>query len=428
MTIAGMPQVIVGVDAQGRRSLTHAEAATITPDTLIERARAMIPVLRERAAATEAARRLLPETFEDFTRAGFFRICQPMRFGGFELGMDVLQAVLCEIGRGCGSSAWALGILTGHAWWASQFPEAGQVEIFGDDGAALLPTGIFGRGGTATAVEGGYELSGRWQYQSGVDVSNWYGCGAVLTDPPTSSGQTAGGPPEAITFIVPASEGQVIDDWHTMGMRGTGSKTVVIEKTFVPERRAMLLSAVDGHNTPGSKLHPNPLYSTPLMAFISIEVTGAAVGVALGAVDTLEEMGRTKPIRARGGGGGETTTYEMSRPSFRRRLADAKSLAETAKTMLISESQRLMATSAANRASGAHMTREEIAAVTLNQSRIVDLSVQAVKSAFIAAGTSATVQGHPMERALRDVFTISTHRVLAFDTAAESWATTHYGL
>ncbi len=220
----------------------------------------------------------------------------------------------------------------------------------------------------------------------------------------------------------------MIDDWHTMGMRGSGSKTVVIEKTFVPERRAMLLSTVEGQATPGSSVHNNPLYSTPLMAFISIEVTGAAVGVALGAVDTLEEMGRTKPIRARGGGGGETTTYEMSRPSFRRRLADAKSLAETAKTMLISESQRLMATSAANKASGKQMTREEIAEVTLNQSRIVDLSVQAVKSAFIAAGTSATVQGHPMERALRDVFTISTHRVLAFDTAAESWALAHYGL
>ncbi len=195
-----MPEVVVGTDAQGHRTLTHAEATTITPEALIERAKAMIPTLRERAAATEEARRLLPETFEDFMRAGFFRTCQPKRFGGFEFGMDVLQAVLCEIGRGCGSSAWALGILTGHAWWASQFPEAGQVEIFGDDGVALLPTGIFGRGGSARRVDGGYELGGRWAYQSGVDVSNWYGCGAVLED-------AAGGPPAAITFIVPASEG-----------------------------------------------------------------------------------------------------------------------------------------------------------------------------------------------------------------------------
>jgi alkylation response protein AidB-like acyl-CoA dehydrogenase len=381
----------------------------------------MIPALRERAARTETARRLLPETFEDFMRAGFFRICQPKRFGGFEMGMEVLQAVLCEIGRGCGSSAWTLGILTGHAWWASQFPEAGQIEIFGDDGVALLPTGIFGRGGTAKRVDGGYELSGRWAYQSGVDVSNWYGCGAVLED-------LEGGTPQAITFIVPASAGYVVDDWHTLGMRGTGSKTVVVEKALVPESRAMLLSAVEAQETPGSKVHANPLYSTPLMAFISIEVTGAAVGVALGAVDALEELGRTKPIRARGGGGGETAAYEMSRPSFRRRLADAKTLADTAKTMLIAESERLMATRATNRASGAKMAREQIAEVTLNQSRIVELSVQAVKHAFAAGGTSATVQGHPIERCLRDVFTISTHRVLSFDQAAESWATAHYGL
>ena len=102
----------------------------------------MVPVLRERAAATEAARRVLPETFDDFLRAGFFRIVQPKRFGGFEMDLETLQRVLVEIGRGCPSSAWTLGILTGHAWWAAQFPEDGQAEIYGDEGIALLPTGI----------------------------------------------------------------------------------------------------------------------------------------------------------------------------------------------------------------------------------------------------------------------------------------------
>jgi alkylation response protein AidB-like acyl-CoA dehydrogenase len=401
--------------------LTHPEAATITPKVLLERARAMVPVLRERAAATEEARTMLPETLEDFLRAGFFRICQPRRFGGFEMGMETLQAVLVEIGRGCASSAWTLGILAGHAWWASQFPEEGQVEVFGDDGVALLPTGIFGRGGTARRVDGGYRLSGRWRYQSGCDVANWFGCGAILDD-------AASDTPVGVTFIVPASEGYIVDDWHVMGMRGTGSKTVVVEDAFVPERRAMMLQAVEEQETPGSLVHDNPLYSTPLLAFISIEVTGSAVGAALGAVDVLEEMGRTKPIRARGGGGGETLTFEMSRPSFRRRLAEAKTLAETAKTMLLAESERLMRTSRDNKASGRKMTREEIAEVTLMQACIVEMCVRAVKHTFIAAGTSATVQGHPMERILRDVNTISTHQVLRFDNSAEAWGLAYYGL
>jgi alkylation response protein AidB-like acyl-CoA dehydrogenase len=413
--------VRVVFDGSGRRTLRHPEAETITAEVLVERAQALVPVLRERAQRTEDERTLLPENFEDFTRAGFFRICQPKRFGGFELGLDVLQAVLIEIGRGCASSAWSLGILTGHAWWASQFPEAGQEEIFGDEGVALLPTGIFGRGGRAVKIEGGYELSGRWPYQSGCDVSNWYGCGALIES-------EDGAPPIGVTFIVPASEGYIVDDWHTLGMRGTGSKTVVVEKAFVPERRAMLLQWVEDQDTPGSKVHDNPLYYTPLMAFISIEVTGAAVGAALQAVDVLEELGRSKPVRTRDGGGGEMATYQMTVPGFRRRLAEAKTLAETAKTLLLSEAERLMQISRDNKPLGKKMTREEIAETTLRQARVIDFCVQAVDHAFTAAGTSATVSSHPMQRCLRDVHTISTHTVLRLDNAGEAWATAHFGL
>ncbi len=157
------PEILIGIDGTGRRVLTHAEAETITQDELVQRARALIPVLRGRAMLAEELRTLPAETIADFHAAGFFRICQPKRFGGFELGMEALQAVLVEIGRGCASSAWVLGILTGHAWWASQFPEAGQVEMFGDDGVALLPTGIFGRGGRRRRSRAGtgYRGAGR---------------------------------------------------------------------------------------------------------------------------------------------------------------------------------------------------------------------------------------------------------------------------
>ena len=420
MTAANeLPAVAVSIDDAGRRVLTHPEADTVTPGELVARATAMIPVLRERASATEEARRVLPETFDDFLRAGFFHIVQPRRFGGFEMDMETLQRVLVEIGRGCPSSAWTLGILAGHSWWAAQFPEDGQVEIYGNEGVALLPTGIFGRGGSARRVEGGYLLSGRWAYQSGVDLANWLGCGAFLED---------SDPPVALSFIVPRDDGQVIDDWHVMGMKGTGSKTVTIEEAFVPDARAITLASVEAQETPGSEVHANPLYRTHLMAFISIEVTGAAVGAAQGAVDVLEEMGRTKPVRARGGGGGETATFEMSRPSFRRRLAEAKTQADSARTMLFAESARLMQVSRDQAATGEKMTREQVAEVTLHQARIIQMSVQAVKQAFIAGGTSATAQGHPMERFLRDVNVIATHQVLRLDSAAEAWGLAHYGL
>ena len=407
--------VKLSYDARGRRVLTHPEADSITKEALIERARAMTPALRERSARQEDLGQLDPETFDDFVHAGFFRTCQPKRFGGFELGLDALEAILVEIGRGDASAAWNLGILTGHAWWASMFPEEGQEDIFGEDGHALLPTGIFGRGGIAKKVEGGYLLTGKWLYQSGIDVANWLGVGAVVE----------GEPGPGMSFIVQRAAGTLIEDWDMMGMRATGSKSVTLENVFVPERRAISLAAMEAQELPGSKVHPNPLYSTPLFAYISIEVTGTAVGVALHAVDVLDEIARTKPIRRRDGG---PAGFEMEQAHIRRRLGEAKSLAQAAKALLLSEAERLMALVRDYAPRGQKMSREEIAEVTLRQARVIELSVRAVDEVFTVAGTTATKNGHALERCFRDVHTIATHQVLRFDVAAEAWAQVHFGL
>src|SRR6185369_809 len=110
-------------DAQGRRVLTHPEAATITRTELVARAKVLAPVLKQRARATEDLRHIPPETVDDLTNAGFFRIMSPRRFGGFELGIDTLEEVVLELGRGCGSTAWCQAILGGHCWWSALFDE-----------------------------------------------------------------------------------------------------------------------------------------------------------------------------------------------------------------------------------------------------------------------------------------------------------------
>ena len=107
--------VRVSYDSQGRRLLTHPEAATITRAELVSRARALAPVLRERARDCEDLRQLPRETVDDLTRAGFFCIMSPRRYGGFELGIDTLEEVVLELGRGCGSTAWCQAILGGHS-------------------------------------------------------------------------------------------------------------------------------------------------------------------------------------------------------------------------------------------------------------------------------------------------------------------------
>jgi 3-hydroxy-9,10-secoandrosta-1,3,5(10)-triene-9,17-dione monooxygenase len=419
--------------------LTHPEAATITREALIERARDLAPDLRQRAAATEAARRLLPETVQAFTDAGFWRIVQPKRFGGFELGIDVLEEVVVEVGRGCGSSAWCLAILGGHTWWTALFNESGQREIFGDEGHVIMATNLSGNG-RARLVEGGYELSGRFVYLSGCDVANWLCVGAMVetvqgtgdggqaTYPP-GSGPSAGsgraGEGYWIYAAIRPQDARIVDDWYVLGLRGTGSKTVLVDKLFVPEHLTMRQADVANQEQPGRYLHTNPMYAAPMLGFLSIETTGAAVGIALQAVDVLDETGRSKPANAL-----RSTAPQMTSetPVFRRHLGEARSLAEAAGKLLQADSRRLMDTVADYAPKGQKFTQEEILEYTLGAARPTDLCVQAVEHAVAAAGTSAMAEGHPLERCFRDIMMLSTHNVYRMDQVAERWSLAHYGL
>jgi resorcinol 4-hydroxylase (FADH2) len=410
--------VRVEVDPKGQRMLTHPEAATITRETLIERARTMIPALRERAPRTEEARRLLPEMVQAFTDAGFFRIVQPKRYGGFEMGIDVLEEVVIEVGRGCGSSAWCLAILGGHTWWSGLFEEAGQDVLFGEDGHVIMATNLSGNG-RCKRVEGGYELSGRFVYLSGCDVANWLCVGAMLEEDGVA-------PEDAPWFYmaVRPEEMTILDDWHMLGLRGTGSKSVTADRVFVPECLALSQAAIAAQEPPGRYVHVNPLYAAPMLAFLSIETTGAAVGIAQQAVDILEEIGASKPVRTREAG--LTGATQSSLPSFRRRLAEAKSLTNAAKVLLLDEARKLVSTMQVYAPQGRKLAPDEIVEYGLDAARLVDLCVQAVDHCFAAAGTSSTFLGRPMERCWRDVHMLSTHNVYRLDLMGERWAGAYF--
>jgi alkylation response protein AidB-like acyl-CoA dehydrogenase len=409
--------VRVEVNGSGRRVLAHPEAESITRETLIERAQAMIPALRERAPLTEEARRMLPETVQAFTDAGFFRIVQPRRYGGFEMGVDVLEEVVIEVGRGCGSSAWCLAILGGHTWWSGLFEEAGQDVLFGDDGHVIMATNLSGNG-RCRRVKGGYELSGRFVYLSGCDVANWLCVGAMLEEEDVA-------PDDAQWFYmaIRPEEITIVDDWHMLGLRGTGSKSVTADEVFVPDCLALSQASIAAQEAPGRYVHANPLFAAPMLAFLSIETTGAAVGIAQQAVDILEEIGASKPVRTREVG--LTGATQSSLPSFRRRLAEAKSLVKAAKVLLIDESRKLASTMQEYARRGRKLAPDEVVEYGLGSARLVDLCVQAVDHCFAAAGTSSTFLGQPMERCWRDMQMLSTHNVYRLDLMGERWATAY---
>ena len=149
-------------------------------DELRRRAEALVPVLRERAAKTEALRRLPDETVADLHRAGLFRMMQPARVGGSECPYQALVELAAIIGRGCGSTAWVLNNLASHNWMLGYWPKIAQDEVWGASPDTLIGSAFVFPGGRAGIVQGGFRLSGGWRFSSGVVASAWNLIAAVV--------------------------------------------------------------------------------------------------------------------------------------------------------------------------------------------------------------------------------------------------------
>ncbi|MBV8508851.1 MAG: acyl-CoA dehydrogenase family protein, partial [Xanthobacteraceae bacterium] len=177
---------------------------------LLERARKLVPALRERAARTDAERKVPPESIAELRAAGLLDVLLPRALGGSEVDFSVFSAITRLLATGCGSTAWVYAILTETAWIAALFPLKAQEEVW-EDRAAMFCASVIPYG-KAHKVEGGYRISGRWQYLSGSDYATW----VVLNANSESEGQ--------VGMLVRRSELQMIDDWHVLGLAGTGSK------------------------------------------------------------------------------------------------------------------------------------------------------------------------------------------------------------
>ena len=188
-------------------------------DELLAAAEALVPVLRERAGRAEELRRLPDETIADLHHTGLFRILQPGRVGGSELPFRSIVELVAVIGRGCGSTAWVLANLAAHHWLLGMWSPEAQDEIWGESRDNLIGSALIFPRGRARRVNGGYRLTGRWPFSSGIDAAAWNLFGAIVHD-------EEAGTSEPRLFLVPASDYTIIDTWHVIGLAGTGSKEI----------------------------------------------------------------------------------------------------------------------------------------------------------------------------------------------------------
>ncbi len=232
----------------------------------------MTPRLAERAPAAAAARTIPAETIAEYHAAGMLRILQPRRFGGCQGRFSLFSRIVEELTWGCASSAWVYAVLAEHQWIIAQYPEQAQVDVWGDDPQAVASSSLAPRA-AAKRVPGGWRLSGHFPFSSGCDHAQWAILGAFLGE--------IGDPRHIAYLLVPLAEVEIVDDWQTLGLAGTGSKSLAVHDVFVPEHRSVMVADLFAGTPPGALVHPDyPVLRAPRGFLVSYSLP--PVCIALG--------------------------------------------------------------------------------------------------------------------------------------------------
>jgi 3-hydroxy-9,10-secoandrosta-1,3,5(10)-triene-9,17-dione monooxygenase len=373
----------------------------LTGTDLWRKAEALLPKLKERAAKCEELRRLPDETLRDFHDAQLFRIHQPKRVGGAELEFAAVVTYGALFARACASTAWNWVNFAAHHMMLGMFPPKAQDEIWGKSRDALIASSFVFPAGKARKVKGGYLLSGRWPFSSGVDPSEWNMlAGLARLDDNL--------PPEQRIFLLPRSQYQVIDNWFAGGLRGTGSKDVEVGEQFVPEHLTLAVADTKGGPTPGSAVNPGPLFQLPVFALFPYMLSGVALGIAEGLIDDY------KP------GAGKMTGARVAEiQSTQIRLSEAT---------VYARASRLVQLANCREAEGKLPDAKTKARYRLEGAYAVDWAVRAVDVMFGLYGASGLYESGPVPRAFRDAHAVKQHFSFNTDIAGTTYGRVALGL
>jgi 3-hydroxy-9,10-secoandrosta-1,3,5(10)-triene-9,17-dione monooxygenase len=369
-------------------------------EQLFERASALVPRLKERAVATGAQRHVPAETIKDLWDADLFYLLKPQKHGGPEVRPDVNFEVASVLSRGDGSAAWVWTVMGVHDLFVALFPEKAQQEYWAQD--RTLSASSFAPSGKVTPVEGGYKLSGKWSFCSGIDHARWMilggFAGMLSQDPPI---------PDIRYLLLPKADIKVIDDWHVMGLSGTGSKSCVAEDVFVPEHRTVRNDALAAGTSPGGKLHDSPLYRAPVWAIFPFCISSAAPGIAKGAVEAfIAEM------KAR------SSAFDHSplakKPSIQLRLSEASALADAAELLY----QRSLRETIDKIMRGEQLSLEHRVRSRRDQAYAVQMGRRACDILLGAQGGGGLFETSHVQRAGRDLTAVAAHIAANWDMPA----------
>jgi 3-hydroxy-9,10-secoandrosta-1,3,5(10)-triene-9,17-dione monooxygenase len=381
-----------------------------TQKKMIARAREIAPVLLQRARQAEQDRAVPRETFELFIDEGFFRIHQPERFGGFGWDIGMMVRLGAELGQGCGSSCWIFTNLAVQSWILGMNNPEAQEDVWGDNPAALVASSFPAKGGKVERAEGGLIANGLWSFASGVDFADWNNMQVFV---PPADGE---GPPEHRFALVPKSDYEVVDDWFSPGLAGTGSRSIKLDNVFIPEHRTIPSTKLMGGPSPGSEINPGALYRVPPLTLGTKVFAAPALGIAKGALATIEnELGVRNTV-------GNAPMAEL--PTVQIRISEAGAEIEAAEALLLKDCADAMAIAEA----GEVPVIDDRARWRRNNAFAVQLCVRAVERLNPLIGARGLTPENDFLRMFRDVHAASLQITVAWDIQSVNAGRIRFGL
>jgi alkylation response protein AidB-like acyl-CoA dehydrogenase len=368
-------------------------------EQLVERASGLVPVLQKHAAWSEENRRLHEESIEALADAGIFRMRVPARYGGFESDTRTLVDVATELGRGDGSAAWTASVYWIPGWMACMFPDQVQDEVFSTPDVRVC--GTLSPSALALPADGGIVVNGKWGFVSGALHSHWQEIVAIMV-----GGE---GEPMPVVALAPMSELQIIDDWYTSGMKGSGSVSTLATNLFVPQERVLPIGAILQGLSASPQNAAAEIYRAPMLPVASASSVGCVLGLAKAAKEAFFARLPERKITYTG--------YS------RQALAPLTHLQVDAAVMKIDEAEfhahRLAALVDTTGVQNAPWTVAERVSARADLGAVCRLAKEAVDILAAASGGSSIYSDQPIQRIARDINAVTMHALMHPDTNSE---------
>ncbi len=381
-------------------SIDHVAANGIglAVEGLVERVRAVAPLIAQRSFEAERARQPDDEVIEALKGTGVFKSFVPRDFGGYEIDLDTFVDIGIVVSEACASTGWVTTFYMEHNWALVRFADALQAEIFGRQAFVLAPGGV-GPTGIATPVDGGYELSGRWKFGTGIVHADW-----VLVSAQIDSDDE----PMPRTFLLPREAVDVPDTWHVDGMAATGSHDMVIDAVHVPSDHVSLNVPSFAHAGP---IGTPSMHRYPIIPFLALTAAIPAVGCARRALALFRERLSQRVLFGTG-------TIQAEKLPAQIRLAHAHAEVSAAESLLRAEASKIEEFSRTDQLASGGV----IAPLRLQIAHVVRNCRNVIRDILEASGASAHYQDHELQRIHRDIHMMSAHTIFDLDAAGE-----HYG-